>query len=504
MPTHLPTHLPTQLPTHSPLIDPPARVVGRHDALEPMAMTSRHRHPNLIATTAAIAAWAGSSAGSQAETPQRVEISTAAALKIDERAASGSRLGLTLRETPATVQVITRAELDALAVIDRQVWGSRGEITLASRLAGMESEFAAGWEASYNRQTRFPLSVNGPFDTTDPYPPAELSFLSLPGISRSYTPGATNQLQTLALFVENRSVLALGWAVISGLRADHITLDVSNHRTTTATHPTVFSTTFNPLTGRLGGVRDLSPTWQVYAQYSTAADPPAGVLATAGYAALRNFDLTTARQVELGSKGSFNQGRGEASVALYQMVRKHLAITDPDDRTKVIPVGQQSSRGVEINLRWHVAPAWQLAGHASDTDAQFDTFVETVQHHRLARWQHTRQHARLGGRPDDHLAALAGGVAGDGLAPCRPAPRQHRQHRVGRRLRPAGLDRQLAGAAARRAAGPGGQPHRPGLCRHGGQQPGLPGATAHRAAQRRLAVLTGQARPLRPPPGSTS
>ena len=83
-------------------------------------MTSRHLRPNLIATTAAIAAWACSSAWSQAETPQRVEISAAAALKIDERAASGSRLGLTLRETPATVQVITRAELDALAVIDSQ------------------------------------------------------------------------------------------------------------------------------------------------------------------------------------------------------------------------------------------------------------------------------------------------------------------------------------------------------------------------------------------------
>ena len=64
---------------------------------------------------------------------------------------------------------------------DQQVWGSRGEITLASRLAGMKSDFAAGWEGSYNRQTRFPLSVNGPFDTTDPYAPAELSFLSLPG-----------------------------------------------------------------------------------------------------------------------------------------------------------------------------------------------------------------------------------------------------------------------------------------------------------------------------------
>jgi iron complex outermembrane receptor protein len=261
---------------------------------------------------------------------------------------------------------------------DQQVWGSRGEITLASSLAGLKSDFAAGWDWSYNRQTRFPLSVNGPFDTTDPYAPAELTFLSLPGISRTYTPGATNQLHTFALFAENRTVLAPGWAVVSGLRADHITLDVSNHRTVTATNPAVFSTAFNPVTGRLGVVRDLSPTWQVYAQYSTAADPPAGVLATAGYSALRDFDLTTGRQVELGSKGSFDQGRGEASVALYQIVRKNLAITNPDDRTQVIPVGQQSSRGVEINARWRVAPAWQLAGHASYTDAQYDTFVETV------------------------------------------------------------------------------------------------------------------------------
>lgn len=261
---------------------------------------------------------------------------------------------------------------------NQQVWGSRGEVTLASRLAGMKSDFAAGWDWSYNRQTRFPLSVNGPFDTTDPYAPADLLFLSLPGISRTYTPGATNQLHTVALFAENRTVLAPGWAVVSGLRADHITLVVSNHRTATATNPAVFSTSFNPVTGRLGVVRDVSPAWQVYAQYSTAADPPAGVLATAGYSALRDFDLTTGRQVELGSKGSFDRGRGEASVALYQIVRKHLATTNPDDRSQVIPVGQQSSRGVEINARWRVAPTWLLAGHASYTDAQFDTFVETV------------------------------------------------------------------------------------------------------------------------------
>lgn len=261
---------------------------------------------------------------------------------------------------------------------DQQVFGSRGELALATTLAGLKSDFAFGWDWSYNRQTRFPLSVNGPFDTTDPYTPADTFFLATPGITRTYTPGATNRLHTVAVFAENRTVLGGGWALTSGLRVDRITLRVTNHRTVTATNPALFSTSFKPVTGRLGLVKDLSPAWQVYAQLSTAADPPSGLLATAGFAALRNFDLTTGRQIEVGSKGSFDGGRGEASVALYQIVRKNLSITDPNDRNNVLAVGEQSSRGVELNARWRVAPAWQLAGHASYTDARFDNFVETV------------------------------------------------------------------------------------------------------------------------------
>lgn len=285
---------------------------------------------------------------------------------------------------------------------DQQVWGSRGELSLVGQLGGLKSDFAVGWDWSYNRQTRFPLSVTGPFDTTDPLAPAATFFLQTPGISRSYSPGATNRLHTLALFAEHRSVLAPGWSVVSGLRADRITLAVQNHRTATATNPALFNTSYHPVTGRLGLVHDITPTWQAYAQLSTAADPPAGVLATAGFSALRDFDLTTGRQVEVGSKGSFDSGRGEFGVALFKIVRKNLAMTNPDDRTQVIPVGQQSSRGVEFTGRWRVAPGWQLAGHASWTDAQYDSFVETVG---------TTTVSRAGKRPANTPDWVAGATA---------------------------------------------------------------------------------------------
>lgn len=260
---------------------------------------------------------------------------------------------------------------------DQQVWGSRAEITHRALLAGLKSDFAAGWDWSYNRQTRFPLSVPGPFDTTDPYAPAPSHFYSTPGIVPGFNPGATNQLRSFALFVENRTEFAPTWTLTTGLRADRIALTVTNHRTVTPTNPAVFETAFKPVTGRLGLVKDLSPTWQAYAQWSTAADPPSGLLATAGFAALRDFDLTRGRQVELGTKASFDDGRGELTAAAYKIERKNLSMADPADRTRVIPIGEQSSRGMELTARWRPDGAWQLAGHLSYVDAQFDQFVET-------------------------------------------------------------------------------------------------------------------------------
>lgn len=283
-------------------------------------------------------------------------------------------------ETYAFVNGNTQVERSAalLQRHDQRVWGSRGEWRHDGRLAGRPSSFAAGWDWSYNRQTRYPLSVAGPFDSTDPYAPTDRAFLATPGISRTYTPGATNQLHTLALFAENRTVLGGGWALSTALRADRIDLLVRNHRTVTATNPALFERRYAPLTGRVGLVKDLRPGWQVYAQYSTAADPPSGVLATAGYSALRDFELTRGRQLELGSKAGFDGGRGEATAALYQIERRNLAMTDPADRSRVVAVGQQSSRGVELAARWQASAVWGWSGHLAYTDARYDDFVETV------------------------------------------------------------------------------------------------------------------------------
>ncbi|MCU0868980.1 MAG: TonB-dependent receptor, partial [Burkholderiales bacterium] len=83
-------------------------------------------------------------------------------------------------------------------------------------------------------------------------------------------------------------------------------------------------------------------------------------------------------QIEVSSKVDWLDGRGVATLAVYDIVRRNLAITDPLNAAAVLPVGEQSSRGVELNAAVRATPRLLLQGNAAYVDAQFDRFVESV------------------------------------------------------------------------------------------------------------------------------
>lgn len=256
--------------------------------------------------------------------------------------------------------------------------GNRFEFNLASSLGGLSSHWAGGLDYSVNKQTRFPLSVAGPFGTVDPYSFSTESFFSLPGVTPGFNPDRTNRVETLALFLENRTLLTRELSLLTGLRRDSIDLEVTNHRTATATNPAYFERNYTPVTGRVAVAYDLTPNANVYVQYSTAADPPAGILTTASFTQVRDFDLTTGKQWELGSKFSFGDKRGNGTLAYYDITRRNIAVSDPANPGTTIPVGQQSSRGVELALGYQITSRFLLAGNLSLVDAQYDQFNETV------------------------------------------------------------------------------------------------------------------------------
>lgn len=261
---------------------------------------------------------------------------------------------------------------------DQQLKGERIELSHQDSLAGMASDWAVGADLSRNTQTRFPRSLSITVSTVDPYNFTTEKFFDVPGMLPGFSPDRTNKVTTVALFLENRTRLSAPLALVSGLRHDRIVLEGISFQPVSATNPAYFENVYRPTTGRLGLVYDLSATANVYVQYSTAADPPAGILTTASFSQVRDFDLTKGRQVELGTKFDYLNGRGSATLAAYQITRKNLAIADQSNPGATLPVGQQSSRGVEAKTWVRVSPQVELYGDLAYTDAHYDEFLENV------------------------------------------------------------------------------------------------------------------------------
>src|SRR5690606_17515488 len=74
----------------------------------------------------------------------------------------------------------------------------------------------------------------------------------------------------------------------------------------------------------------------------------------------------------------FAGGRGEWSIALYDIVKNNLQVSIPDQPGERQQVGQQSSRGVEVSASLGVTDNLQIDANVAVLDANFDDFAETV------------------------------------------------------------------------------------------------------------------------------
>ncbi|WP_341486113.1 TonB-dependent siderophore receptor [Thioclava sp. GXIMD4215] len=114
---------------------------------------------------------------------------------------------------------------------------------------------------------------------------------------------------------------------------------------------------------RIGAVWDLAPQVSAFASYSE------GMKANAFYFYSDMPEPEYSRQAELGVK--FDQGAWSGSVAAFQIQRRNVPVTDPDDPLMLssITEGQQRSRGVEADLVWQSEGPWRLVANYAYTAA---------------------------------------------------------------------------------------------------------------------------------------
>lgn len=262
---------------------------------------------------------------------------------------------------------------------EQRLIGNRVEGLYRSTLAGLPSDWSFGADYSVNKQTRYPTSLPGQVDAIDPYDFSPGDFYDIPGMKRGHVADRDNRIRTLAFTLENRTEVLPGLSLVSALRKDFIDVDLTNRRAVTASSPASASRSYSPLTGRLGLNWQLSPEASLYAQYATAADPPSGLMATASFAdVLYNDKLTTGRQAEVGGKFDFWDGRGSATVALYDIRRKNISTPDANNPGVSLPVGEQSSRGLELAGGLRLSRQVTLQANMAFVAPRYDDFSQTV------------------------------------------------------------------------------------------------------------------------------
>ena len=81
------------------------------------------------------------------------------------------------------------------------------------------------------------------------------------------------------------------------------------------------------------------------------------------------FEPERGEQFEIGIKQEFLDGRLAATLALFDITKQNVLTSDPADPTFSIQTGEQTSRGVELDVIGEVLPGWNILANYAYVDA---------------------------------------------------------------------------------------------------------------------------------------
>ena len=241
---------------------------------------------------------------------------------------------------------------------DRQaLLGNQLEGVLTFSTGALRHTLLAGLEVT--RYTdEFTLDVAAlPFiGLEDPVETAQQPLFIVPGLSQKGDARAT----IVAPYLVNDVVVSDRLRLLAGARLD--SLDYEEPLSGTNRDDTQVS----PMGGVVFTATD---RLSLYASAGRAFGPPSTLV-------VGERAPEKSRQFELGAKRSFLRGKGLATLALYHLERDDIAIPDSSGVSRQL--GDQRSRGAEVELSAEVARGWFTFGSYAYTDAELTRFSEIV------------------------------------------------------------------------------------------------------------------------------
>ena len=181
-----------------------------------------------------------------------------------------------------------------------------------------------------------------------------------PALTRTPTHDKEN-LKTYAAFVQDQVALTERLKVLAGARFERFEHDYESY--VTGVKP--WSAADNAVTPRVGVIYDLTETVAVYADAARSFKPNTGASRQGG-----GFDPEKGKSYEMGIKWEALDRQLSVDAAIYQIEKKNVLTTDPEDSTFSVAAGQVRSRGLDLNVAGNVTPQWRVIGGYAYVDAE--------------------------------------------------------------------------------------------------------------------------------------
>tara|TARA_R110001599_G_scaffold34184_1_gene109620 strand:- start:6939 stop:9005 length:2067 start_codon:yes stop_codon:yes gene_type:complete len=250
---------------------------------------------------------------------------------------------------------------------EQEQLGHRSDLLLDLNLGGMHNRLSVGLEIN---QIDFSHINNRPYEGTTSVSlsgPNPGSWAE--GVGSETSRDFDSETFQYAVFIDNVLELNEEWHLVAGIRQDEIDFEREDLARSNGEPADFIDTTFSGTSWRLGGVYKPTENTSLYLQYSTAVDAIQSLLSASN----PDLDLAKGRQVEVGLKQQWLEGRLQYTLSLYDITKSDLISNDPGGIQRQI--GEQSSRGVEFELFWLPIEVLSIDFNLALTRPEYEQFI---------------------------------------------------------------------------------------------------------------------------------
>ncbi|MEA5600356.1 TonB-dependent siderophore receptor [Nostoc sp. UHCC 0252] len=213
-------------------------------------------------------------------------------------------------------------------------------------------------QKSDGSQRRLPNGLTPSINIFDPV----YNLISRPGLSEltNAVRDGNSKTETLGIYLQDQIAFSDNFKLLIGGRFDTVDQNQFNRLSDTPTNQ--YDEAFTP---RIGIVYQPIQPISLYASYSRSFTPN-----FAQSADQRFLDPERGTQYEVGVKVDLND-KVSATLAAYEITKTNIAAPDPNDPDNFsIPIGEQRSRGIELDISGEILPGWNIIAAYGYTDAE--------------------------------------------------------------------------------------------------------------------------------------